>query len=78
MTAPACGNCGDCVQCLAAHPAGKTCSDCTRFARCQSFIGITGQETYCDWLPSAFRLRPSTEFIHRLMAVSTSTPEAKP
>lgn len=44
-----------CVECLAAHPEGKTCSDCALFQRCKAFLGIKGTETHCDWIPSAFR-----------------------
>lgn len=47
--------CNDCVECLAAHPEGKTCRDCRRFERCRAFLNRKGTETHCDWIPSAFQ-----------------------
>lgn len=36
-------------------PMGKTCHDCVHFSRCSWLIGIKGNETICDWLPSKFK-----------------------
>jgi hypothetical protein len=36
-------------------PPGVTCAECYYFKRCVSFIGISGDETTCDWAPSRFR-----------------------
>lgn len=38
-------------------PKGKTCSDCIHASRCAWLIGIKGNETQCDWLPSRFAQR---------------------
>ncbi len=37
-------------------PAPWTCSDCRHFRRCTGLISIKGNETWCDWAPSRFRL----------------------
>ena len=54
--APVCPQCRGhgCVQCLAAHPPGKTCADCAHVNRCRALLGISGAETACDWIPSRF------------------------
>ena len=43
-----------CVECLAAHPEGKTCEDCVFVKRCKAMFGVAGGETYCSWIPSRF------------------------
>ena len=42
-------------------PNGKTCSDCHNWKRCNTFIGLKGTETSCDWSPSRFLERPNGE-----------------
>lgn len=44
----------------AALPAGKTCKDCRHFfTKCIWFLGLRGNETVCDWVPSRFREKPA-------------------
>lgn len=40
-------------------PAGKTCSDCRHFERCQMLFSCSGTNEYCDWSPSRFRQAPA-------------------
>lgn len=44
--------CFDCVECLAAHPAGKTCNDCAHVRRCKAMFGTQGDEAFCQFLPA--------------------------
>lgn len=48
--------CKDCVKCLAAHPAGKSCKDCVHVAKCVTMFGVVDPESqpYCQWIPSRF------------------------
>jgi hypothetical protein len=46
-----------CVRCLAEHPAGVTCNDCGFVRFCKGVIGISGDETWCDWIPSRLATR---------------------
>jgi hypothetical protein len=51
-----------CVECLAAHPPGRTCNDCAHGPRCAGLGIISGAETHCDWIPSRFQ--PAREVAH--------------
>lgn len=44
-----------CTGCEARIPAVLTCEDCSHFLKCKAFIGVTGKERSCDWIPSKFR-----------------------
>ena len=38
-------------------PDGQTCGVCARFRYCESWLGLTGNETACDWHPRRFLAR---------------------
>ena len=47
--------CNDCVECLSAHPVGKTCGDCRHVTRCLTIFGLASREqTFCDFHPARF------------------------
>jgi len=47
-------------------PTGKTCGDCIRFLKCKGFLGLTGNETSCDWFPRMFREKPGSDVIREM------------
>lgn len=36
------------------HDDGVTCNDCKHAGWCKLMIGISGNETSCDWYPNRF------------------------
>lgn len=36
-------------------PDGKTCADCSHFARCNAIFGHIAADEVCDWYPSRFQ-----------------------
>ncbi len=42
-------------------PEGKTCGDCLHIRRCQSIFGHIPEDEVCDWFPSRYAERPTTE-----------------
>lgn len=42
-------------------PEAFTCSDCAYFRRCLGLIDVKGDERFCDWAPSRFKLAKAGE-----------------
>lgn len=45
------------VQFNMLHDDGVTCNDCAKSNWCKTIIGISGNETHCDYYPNRFQPR---------------------